>query len=212
VYQLDIGSVGLNSDGFPEDQVMRGMRHGGLKGERQTDMIQNPEIVISRTSGNALDDLSVPGPSLMMSFNKPHRPRLQIPPENVDDDDVSSLLHKLSEDDYEVSIDEPKLDFVESYNTPSPTRSSHRASTSGYVTMLGPLANREHTLGKDESQRVTSLSSTNFPTSAARSSSTSDTNLSGLSEFPSPPSQPMTVNNSTIALSLNSMPRLTQGI
>ncbi|KAL6299205.1 hypothetical protein BKA93DRAFT_830085 [Sparassis latifolia] len=184
---------------------MWGRRFGGLHGERPDDLRENPNVVLSQSPSGSN---SSPETSSRLGLPLDRSLSLMGPTINVPEDVASSRASSVLESplqEEEEAEESLRLGTVEVLSTPPPFETTHRFSTR--LSLIGYARG-----GRDEPQTVSlrpsrissQPSSLGAPPSsdAARSSfMTADTNvsrMSGLSDFPAPPTDVTPENMSVL--------------
>lgn len=169
---------------------MWGRRFGGLRGQRPHEARPDPNIVLSQTSSGSSPSTEAASP---LHFTLDQHASLAPPTINVPEDVESASLN--SSDFEPPAQDEPndtlRVGTVEALATPSPLSNPQRLSSR--LSLIHFVHGNERSRREDRSYgRVSSqYSSLGAPISdGARSSFMTNTSrMSGLSDFPVPPSE-----------------------
>jgi serine/arginine repetitive matrix protein 2 len=207
----------LNDASGATENVMWGRRFGGLKGERPTNATADPNLVLQRSrSVSALSNLASRVRTDTISGSTKSSV-LEDVCEGQSSSGMSfcSLVRCLSA--HVGVVDDLRLGQVEVVTTPPPVRSVHRLSSSGVHFHSVPTArNSSPSTGHvtlvdapDGSEivksstnlglRQTSTLSTGVTRSSCMTNDTNTSRISGLSDFPRPPSNAVPVHDSIIA-------------
>jgi len=172
----------LNDASGATENVMWGRRFGGLKGERPTNATADPNLVLQRSrSVSALSNLAS-----------------RVRTDTISGSTKSSVLEDVCEG--QSSSDDLRLGQVEVVTTPPPVRSVHRLSSSGHVTLVdAPDGSEIVKSSTNLGLRQTSTLSTGVTRSSCMTNDTNTSRISGLSDFPRPPSNAVPVHDSIIA-------------
>ncbi|KAI0823498.1 hypothetical protein BC628DRAFT_511022 [Trametes gibbosa] len=185
-------------EGYERDRVspMWGARHGGMAGQRPSDLGPEPPQVLSQSPPGLVYEREGAGTQLRLPINA--NLALSQPSDNVPEDVESSRASSMLEMPLDDEPGHLRIGEIEAVSTPSIFASTKRFST--HLSAVSHPEGEISPVSEYHSRRIVSQSSLGVPHSsdAARSSFMTNTSgMSGLSDFPAPPNQ-ITPNHMSI--------------